>query len=104
MFSLVEHRSRKCVLEVVDLSISGHRPPSEFARLAHQLPLRTTVSGYGTKLGTKVLLFGAPKPCRTCTSFSPGKPPQEAFIERFDGSSASTAPTGIGALPSTASV
>lgn len=84
VLNVVDDFSRVCVLQVVDLSISGQRLARELARLGDRLP-RTIVCDNGPELTSKAMFFWARESGVKLHFIQPGKPTQNAFVESFNG-------------------
>lgn len=84
ILNVVDDYSRECVLQIVDLSISGQRLARELDQLARRLP-KTIVCDNGPEFTSKAMFFWAKRTGVTLHFIQPGKPTQNAFIESFNG-------------------
>ena len=84
VLNVVDDFSRECVLQVVDLSISGQRLARELSHLGGRLP-RTIVCDNGPELTSKAMFFWAREAGVKLHFIQPGKPTQNAFVESFNG-------------------
>jgi putative transposase len=86
VLNVVDDFSRECVLQVVDVSISGQRLARELDRLAEyrQLP-KTIVCDNGPEFTSKALFFWSQQSSVKLHFIQPGKPTQNAFVESFNG-------------------
>jgi putative transposase len=86
VFNLVDDYSRECVLQIVDVSISGERVARELQRLAWSRPLpKTIVCDNGPEFTSKSMFFWARESRVKLHFIHPGKPTQNAFVESFNG-------------------
>jgi putative transposase len=84
ILNLVNDYSRECVLQIVDVSISGERVARELDRLERPLP-KTIVCDNGPEFTSKALFFWARRAGVKLHFIQPGKPTQNAFVESFNG-------------------
>ncbi len=86
MFNIVDDFSRKCILQVVDFSISGHRLVRELEQLAEWRPLPQRIAlDNGPELTSKAMFFWSQRSSVKLHFIQPGKPTQNAFVESFNG-------------------
>ncbi len=86
VLNIVDDVSRKCVLQVVDFSISGQRWALELDRLVERRSLsRTIVCNNGPGLTSKAMFFWARSSGVELHFIQPGKPTQNVFVESFNG-------------------
>jgi putative transposase len=82
----VDDYSRKCVGQIVDVSISGARGARYLDELAGRRGLpRVIVSDNGPEFTGKALFFWSQKTRVGLHFIQPGKPMQNAFVESFNG-------------------
>jgi putative transposase len=84
ILNLVDDYSRECLLQIVDVSISGERLSRELDRLEAPLP-KTIVCDNGPEFTSKALFFWAKRAGVKPHFIQPGKPTQNAFVESFNG-------------------
>lgn len=83
ILNIVDDFSRKCVGQLVDTSISGVRLVRYLDELALSRPRpKTIVMDNGPELTSKAMLFWSQKTGVKLCFIQPGKPTQNAFVER----------------------
>lgn len=86
ILNIVDDYTRECVLQVVDVSISGQRLARELNRLGESRPLpKTIVCDNGPELTCKAMFFWSRETGVKLHFIQPGKPTQNAFVESFNG-------------------
>jgi putative transposase len=84
ILNVVDDYSRECVLQIVDLSISGQRLAGEHDQLARRLP-KMIVCDNGPEFTCKAMFFWSKRTGVKLHFIQPGKPTQNAFVESFNG-------------------
>lgn len=86
ILNLIGDFSRQCVGQIVDTSIPGARLARNLDELSTTRPLpRTLVLDNGPEFTSKAMFFWARRTGVRLHFTQPGKPTQNAFVERFNG-------------------
>ena len=86
ILNIVDNFSCECVLQVVDLSISGLRLARELNLLTESRPLTARiVCDNGPEFAGKTMFFWLQQNGVKLHFIQPGKPTQNAFVESFNG-------------------
>ena len=86
VLNVVDDFSCECVLQVVDVSISGARVANEFDRLMERRGLpEAIVCDNGPEFTSKAMFFWSQQRGVKLQFIQPGKPTQNAFVESFNG-------------------
>jgi putative transposase len=91
ILAVVDDCTRECLALVADTSIPGLRVARELDRIiASRAKPATIVSDNGTELTSNAMLHWADERRVGWHYIAPGKPTQNAFIESFNGASATS--------------
>jgi putative transposase len=83
---VINDDSRECILQYVDLSISGETVGRLLNRLlSKRNKLQSIVCDNGSEFTSKAMFFWGKKSGVKLAFIQPGKPTQNAFIESFNG-------------------
>ena len=86
IFNIVDDYSRECVLQIIDVSISGKRLSRELTQLANYRKLpNQIICDNGPEFTSKAMFFWQQQTSVKLGFIQPGKPTQNAFVESLNG-------------------